>query len=849
MSHIQTFQVFPVIPEPLSFLPVLARNLWWCWHLDAVELFRRINPRLWDQSGRNPIVFLTLIPQEQLERLSKDESFLAHQQRVKESFVSQVLTPVDRSGSPYGEQGVIAYFSMEYGIHESVPIFAGGLGVLSGDHLKASSDLALPLVGVGILYGQGYFHQYLDQDGWQQVEYPGTDLYHLPVKQAKDRSGNEVSISVTGPDGEIRAIAWKLMVGRIPLYLLDTNLPENPPQIREISGRLYAGDPKTRLAQEMLLGIGGMRCLEAMGIYPVVCHMNEGHCAFAALERLAQTISLYNVNLETAEEIVNRTTVFTTHTPVAAGHDEFPVDLVKPYFGSLTDRLGVTVDEILSWGQPVESGSGAPLSMFVLGLRMSQYCNGVSELHGNVARRMWSHVWPGRPEDEVPIIHITNGVHIPSWISIENALLFERYLGPEWYLHSWNTEIARRIDEIYDEELWRAREMSRSRLVRTCRSLMIKQYSRRNAPKAMMKDAESVLDQDILTIGFARRFATYKRADLIFKDPDRLEAMIGSKIRPVQFIFAGKAHPKDNEGKELIKSIIQFARRPGMRNRIIFIEDYDIHIARRLVQGVDVWLNTPRRPFEACGTSGMKAAANGVLNVSILDGWWCEGYAKGRGWRIGNEEEYADPAYQDSVDAQALYNVLENEVIPCFYERKNGDTPGQWLKMMKESIKMAMQHFCAHIMVSKYERLFYAPAAKSLPYLTSDNAKEAVSLSAQYKRLHALWDRIKIAHPVRETEDPFRVGEHLVVTAVVTLGELRPDEVKVELYYGLLKTVDTISNSNSEEMMVKEDHGTGEYLYTCTTRCAASGRYGFTVRAVPRGDDRIKFAPGLITWA
>ncbi len=525
------------------------------------------------------------------------------------------------------------------------------------------------------------------------------------------------------------------------------------------------------------------------------------------------------------------------------------MDLVKPYLNSLTDRLGVTVDEILSWGQPVESGSGGPLSMFVLGLRMSQYCNGVSELHGKVARRMWSHVWPGTPEDEVPIIHITNGVHIPSWISVENALLFERYLGPEWYLRRWDTEIGRRIDEIYDEELWRAREMSHSRLVRTCRLLMIKQYNRRNAPKEMMRDAESVLDQDVLTIGFARRFATYKRAGLLFKDPDRLEAMIGSETRPVQFVFAGKAHPKDNEGKELIQSIIQFARRPGVRNRIIFLEDYDIQIARSLVQGVDVWLNTPRRPFEACGTSGMKAAANGVLNVSILDGWWCEGYAEGRGWRIGNREEYADPAYQDSVDAQALYNVLENEVIPCFYERKNGDIPDQWVKMMKESIKMAMQYFCAHVVVSKYEQLFYAPAAKSLPYLISDNAKEAVSLSAQYKRLHALWDRIKIAHPVRETEDPFRVGERLVVTATVTLGELRPDEVKVELYYGVLKTVDTISNSNSEEMTVKEDRGTGEYLYTCTIRCAVSGRYGFTVRAVPRGDDRIRFAPGLITWA
>ncbi len=849
MSYLQTFQVFPIIPESLSFLQVLARNLWWCWNLDAIELFRRISPRLWEESGRNPIVFLTLMPQKQLEELSKDGSFLAHQQRVKKNFVSEVLTPVDSSESSYGKEGSIGYFSMEFGIHESVPLFAGGLGVLAGDHLKAASDLALPLTGVGLLYRQGYFHQFLDQEGWQQEEYPETDIYCLPVKRAKDNSGNDVSISIDGPEGEIRAVVWKIMVGRIPLYLLDANLPENPPEIREITSRLYAGSPKTRLAQEVLLGIGGMRALEAMGIYPTVCHMNEGHCAFATLERLAQTISSYNVNLETAKEIISRTTVFTTHTPVAAGHDEFPVDLVKPYLGSSAKRLGINVDEILSLGQPMKSGSDTSLSMFVLGLRMAQYCNGVSELHGKVARRMWSHVWPDRPEDEVPITHITNGIHIPSWISVENSLLFERYLGPDWHLDLGNPEIAKRIDDIYDEELWRAREMSRSRLIRHCRALMIKQYRRRNAPKAMMKDAESVLDQDILTIAFARRFATYKRANLLLKDPERFEAIINSKKHPVQFIFAGKAHPKDNEGKELIKHLIQFAGSSNVRHRIVFLEDYDISIARHLVQGVDVWLNTPRRPFEACGTSGIKAAANGVLNVSILDGWWCEGYAKERGWRIGNGEEYADTAYQDTVESRALYNVLEDNVIPCFYERKNGDTPDRWLKMMKESMKMAMLQFCARIMVKKYEKKFYLPAAKRFAHLTADNAKEAVILSAQYKRLSTLWGKIRIEHPVRKAEGPFGVGENFEATAIVNLGELHPDEVKVEFYYGALKTVDSIADSHSQEMTVKENYGNGGYIYSCTLTCKNSGRYGFTVRVIPRGDDRIRLAPGLITWA
>ena len=848
MFKLQTYQVFPTVPKPLSFLQVLARNLWWCWNLDAIELFRRISPRLWERSGRNPIVYSTLIPQKQLDELSKDESFLAHQQRVKDSFVAQVLTPVNRSESPYGEKGKVAYFSMEFGIHESVPLFAGGLGILAGDILKAASDLALPMIGVGLLYRHGYFHQFLDQDGWQQEEYPEIDIYHLPMSRAKDRSGKEVNVSITGPDGEIRAVVWKIMVGRVPYYLLDTNLPENSQKIRDITSRLYAGNPKIRLAQEALLGLGGMQALETMGIQPSVCHINEGHCSFLSLERMAQMISVFSIDLKTAREILTRTTVFTTHTPVAAGHDEFPSEDVKPYLKPLEERIGTTVDEMISWGQPEGSDRNASFSMFVLALRMAQHRNGVSELHGKVARHMWSHVWPGRPEDEVPITHITNGIHISSWISIENHLLLERYIGPDWYMNIRNPEFADRIDEIYDEELWRAREMTRSRLIRNCRTLMVKQFARRNAPKEMMRDAESVLDPDVLTIAFARRFTAYKRAHLLFQDPERLEAILTSKTRPVQFIFAGKAHPKDTEGKEVIKRLIQFVRNPNIRHRIIFLEDYDINIARHLVQGADVWLNNPRRPFEACGTSGMKAAANGVLNVSILDGWWCEGYKKERGWRIGNGEEYADTAYQDVVESQALYNVLENDVIPSFYERTNGDLPDRWLKMMKESMKMAMQQFCARTMVEKYENNFYLPSIQCLASLTADDAKKAVLLSAQHERLRTLWENIRIEHPVQETEGPFIVGESFSITAVVNLGKLRPDEIKVDLYYGILKSVETLAESNLEEMTVKEDRGNGKYLYVCTLTCTASGRYGFTVRATPQGDDQFQFAPGLITW-
>ncbi|MDL1980190.1 MAG: alpha-glucan family phosphorylase [Deltaproteobacteria bacterium] len=850
MDHLQTFQVVPNIPEQLSFLEALSRNLWWSWKQDAIELFRRIDPRLWEESERNPIVFLTRISQTRFEELARDDSFLAHQERVKERFEKRACATADWSECLSGKQGVVAYFSMEFGIHESLPLFAGGLGILAGDHLKASSNMALPLVGVGLLYRQGYFRQFLDQDGWQQQEYPEIDIYNLPIERARDHSGNEIHVSVTGPDGEIHAVVWIVRVGCIPLYLLDTNLAENSSKIRNITARLYAGNPEMRLAQEVLLGIGGIRALAAIGINTEMCHMNEGHSAFSSLERIAQIMSKYNIDLKTALEIIPRATLFTTHTPVVAGYDRFPADLVKPYLRPLQKCLGATEDEILSWGQPpMQPDPNGPLSMFVLGLRMAQYCNGVSRLHGKVARRMWSHVWPKRPEDATPISHITNGVHLQSFLSSEYTILFERYLGPDWFMSSRTSHNIKRIDQMYGEGLWRAHEMNRSRLIGACRQQMVKQYGRRNAPKPVMEEVGSVLDHDILTIAFARRFTAYKRANLLLNDPERFEAILTSRTHPVQFIFAGKAHPKDHEGKELIQRLIKFSQRPSARHRIIFLENYDMHIARHLVQGADVWLNTPRRPFEACGTSGMKAAINGVLNMSILDGWWDEAYSENTGWRIGNGEEYADYEYQDSVESQALYNMLENDVIPCFYERKKGGYPGRWVKMMKESMKMAMLDFCSLRMVSEYNERFYIPAAKRLKSLLENDAKEAENLAAQRERLRANWDSIRIEPPVRETGGPFRAGKTFRVNAIVHLGKLSPEEVEVQLFYGKLKAIDKLSESHTEEMTIKEEPGNGKYLYTCAITCNASGRYGFTARVTASGDDRIRFTPGLITWA
>ncbi len=849
MKHIQAYQVAPKLPDALSFLGVLIRNMWWVWKSDAIELFRRIDPRLWEESGRNPITFSTKVPQDRLQKLAQDDSYLAHLDRVKEKFEECVLSKNGYEDLGLDENSRICYFSMEFGIHESLPIFAGGLGVLAGDHLKSASHLDLPLTAVGLLYRQGYFQQYLDQDGWQQESYPDTNIYTLPMVRVKNNDQSDLRIKLSGPAGDIIADVWKIMIGRIPLLLLDTNLADNPPEIREITSRLYNAEPGIRLAQEMLLGIGGMRALKAMGITPMVCHMNEGHSAFANIERLAQMMEDHNLDLSSAMQVIARTSVFTTHTPVAAGHDEFPVDAVRPYLEPMAQRLGLPIDELLAWGQANGNQPHGPFSMFILGLHLSQYCNGVSRLHGQVARQMWSHVWPRRDDEDTPITHVTNGIHISSFLAPEIESLFERYLGPQWHHTSRRPENIERIDEIYDEELWQAHEMIRARLVSKARDWMVHQYGRRNAPTRIIREAESALNPNVLTIGFARRFATYKRADLILKDPQRLLALLSNEERPVQIVFSGKAHPADNEGKELIKSIVQFARQHNLRNQIIFLENYSMHIARYLVQGVDVWLNTPRRPHEACGTSGMKAAINGVLNLSILDGWWCEGYTADRGWRIGDGEEYDDAGYQDTVESQALYNLLEDDVIPAFYDRGADNIPTNWIAKMKASMKMAMQDFCSHRMVQEYSDRFYAPAVRRRKELLADQAVRAKKLSRLYDKLNRSWEEIRVGIPKRDLDGPFQVGDTFTVTVPVELGGIEPDMVDVELYYGVLQKLGEIEDGRTQSMEIAKNNDNGSYLYRCAVSCEESGRYGFTARVVPRADDWIKYTPGLLTWA
>ncbi len=849
MKNFESYHVYPRVPEKLNFVETLVQNLWWSWRLEAIEFIRRIDPQKWRDSGHNPLVmFCDLFSQDELERIAHDERILKQLKEIREQFEIEVLAKhcPEEIGLP--QDTTVAYFSMEYGIHECIPMFSGGLGVLAGDYLKAASDFCVPLVAVGLFYRNGYFKQFLTHDGWQLEEYPEIDVYYIPVKKAKDSNYNTVYVKVHSPMGDIYAKAWKIDVGRITLYLLDTNLEQNPPELRKITSRLYPAESHVRLAQEALLGIGGMKLLEQIGHFPTICHLNEGHCSFTCLERLAQLMKRFNLDLKEAVELLPRTNMITTHTPVAAGYDLYPLDMVRPYLEPYAELFNVSVEEIISWGQ--RGGIYNPnekFCMFTFGLKLSQFCNGVSKLHENTAKKMWNHIWPDRPLEEVPITHVTNGVHITSWISIENHSLFERYIASKWYSESKQT-IMDGIDSIYEEDLWRARELSRARLIRFCRYMMKKQYLRRNAPKSVIDVIENVLDPDILTIGFARRFTAYKRANLILKDPERLKRIISSK-HPVQFIFAGKAHPKDEEGKRIIQQIINFAKSEDVREKFIFLEDYDINIARHLVQGVDVWLNTPRRPFEACGTSGMKAAINGVLNFSVLDGWWCEGYREDRGWEIGEGKEYSDPNYQDEVEAYAMYNRLEEEIIPLFYENRKGDLPFEWIRMMKESMKMGIVYFSANRMLREYVDRFYCKAAKNFFELTERGCEKAKQYAVQRKRLLDLWKFVKINKPVKVGPSYFRVGDEFDVFVEVFLGELRPDEVEVELYFGKLKGLDHIQKSDIKKMEVHQDKGNGSYIYKCVVTCIESGRFGFNVRILPSGDEYLKYNSNFIKWA
>jgi len=851
---VKQFLVLPNLPERIQRLRELAMNLWFSWNWDIVKLFIRIDSELWEKSYQNPIEMLAYLPQSKLEEVARDDAFLASLDRVYGHFQDYVKAPRWFGKTfPGQKDATIAYFSCEYGIDTGLPIYSGGLGLLSGDHLKAASDMGIPLVAVGLLYRYGYFRQFLSSDGWQQERYEENDWYHMPVTLEKDDAGNPIRFTLDFSGTPVHVQIWKVMVGITPLYLLDTNIPENPTKFREITSVLYSGDKDTRLRQEILLGIGGVKALHALGITPSVYHLNEGHSMFLLLERIKDLIETRGLSFDEAVQTVWPTTVFTSHTPVPAGNETFDPKLLERYLKDYVNKIGMSWEQFLALGRVFPSDENEPFCMTVAALKLAAFNNGVSQLHGTVTRNMWHNIWPSLPVEEVPVIGITNGVHIRSWLSHDMIDLFDTYFGPKFTRQPSNFQDWDSIHKIPDAEIWRVHQRRRERLVFFARKRLKNQLARRGASALDIKMADEVLDPQILTIGFARRFSSYKRAFLLFKDIDRLRRLIHNPDMPVQFVLAGKAHPLDNPGKEIIKNILQIASRDEFRRRIVFLEDYDINVARYLVQGSDVWLNNPRRPQEASGTSGMKAACNGAVNVSILDGWWCEGYSPETGFKIGNGEEYDNLELQDNLESQFLYDTLEREVIQSFYKINSANLPYDWVKMMKNSMIMASKQFSSYRMVRDYAEKFYVPAINACDKFYKEDFATAKAMAKWQNDLTSNWDQLiieKVETPTLESSP--KVGDRIPVDIRVHLGNIPPDDILVEVIAGNLNSLEQMNNYRPVIATITNGSDTsqnGYGNYQAEVICEESGRFGIAARVVPRNPNLIhNRIPKLIKW-
>ena len=856
VNYLGTFNVVPALPSNLEQLREIAYNLFWTWNKDALDLFRRLDRNLWIETNHNPVMMLGKIDQKRLDEISKDDGFVAHMNRVyvqlsvymeEKSWYQKNFGKVDK---PY-----VAYFSAEFGLTECLQVYSGGLGILAGDHLKSASDLGVPLVGVGLCYKEGYFQQYLTVDGWQQERYELTDFYNQPMTLVQDENNEPLKIELNFPGRIAKFQIWRIQVGRIPLYLLDTNIPDNTPEDRRITRTLYGGNEETRIQQEIILGIGGIRALHALGIPPRVCHMNEGHSAFLALERIRHLRHKYNLSFNEAKDIGFYSNVFTTHTPVPAGIDIFGNDMVEKYFAEYYRKeLGITDKEFYKLGTIMKSKEPSNFNMAHLAMNMAGYVNGVSKLHGKVSKKMWVEGFPGIPFNEIPIDYVTNGVHTLSHLSNDMFELLYRYLGERFISNSSEIKIWERIDEIPDEELWRTHERRRERLVAFARNRLRDQIMDRGGSASEIASAKEILDASALTIGFARRFATYKRAALIFKDIERITYLLLRKDYPVQIIIAGKAHPRDDAGKKIIQEIVSIAKEPHLRKKIVFLENYDMNVARYMVQGCDIWLNNPRRPLEASGTSGMKVIANGGLNFSILDGWWDEAYDYEVGWKIGNAEEYTDLDYQDEIESRLIYELLEQEVIRKFYNRGDDKLPREWIAMMKNSMKRLGPVYNTSRMVEEYTRKFYNKSFESRKSLMENDWSKAKDLTVWKEKLYKNWNKIKFSNFNEERQhEQIKVGDKYSISVDVELGELTCKDVEVQIYYGKVDIENGESNAKYAVMSCdKTDSKTkgNQYRYNGELNCIDTGQFGYTLRVLPKHPLLINpFELGLIKWA
>ncbi|GHU43776.1 alpha-glucan phosphorylase [Spirochaetia bacterium] len=716
--------------------------------------------------------------------------------------------------------------------------------------MKTSSDLGLPLVGIGLLYREGYFQQYLNADGFQQESYPENDWYNMPVERKLNREGKPLTISVDLAGRQATAQIWEVRVGRSFLYLLDTNIDENPPDFRNITASLYGGDKENRIRQEILLGVGGIRALRALGINPGVTHMNEGHAAFLSLERLRELMTEKHFTFAEAREAIWPTNIFTTHTPVPAGNERFDIPLMEKYMKPWTGILGLPWKDFLGLGRENVNNDSETFCMTILALKLSAYANGVARLHGEVSRQMWKGLWPGLPLEEVPISHVTNGVHPKTWVTSSMSSLLGRYFGPHFEEKPEDLSVWKRMERISDEELWRTHERRREQLVVFVRDRLKKYYKRSGAVESHVREAEDALSPYALTLCFARRFATYKRGNLLLRDPERLLKLLRSTDRPLQLIFAGKAHPHDIPGKELIRSLVHFAKEYDVTSRIVFVENYDMTVARYLTSGGDVWLNTPRRPMEASGTSGMKAAMNGVINCSILDGWWDEAYSPNVGWAIGNGEFYSDENLQDDIESNALYDLIEQEIVPLFYSRGRDGLPREWIKKMKMCMQEIGASMSSHRMLMDYSNKFYIPALKNYQRIAKTDCSESKDLAAYFTKLNRSWSSIKIGGVSSNAKPVMLRGDYLTVNAYIELGELQPGEVLVELYHGHIASVGgKIENAEHTEMKSVGKEGNG-YKYQVRIECSQTGNQGHTVRILPKHTALVHpYRYDFIKWA
>lgn len=854
INFIGNFNVVASLPKKLEPMRKIVSNLYWSWNIDALSLFRRMDRDLWQQTNHNPILMLGMLGQERLEELSNDDGFLSHLNRVKLQF-DNYLTDARWYQKEYNKDKdkYIAYFSAEFGLTECLQIYSGGLGILSGDHMKSASDLGLPLVGVGLCYKEGYFQQYLNNDGYQQEKYDLIDFYNQPMELVLNDKGEPIKIDMNFPGRIVKVQVWKIEVGRVPLYLLDTNIPENNADDQKITRSLYGGNIETRIQQEIILGIGGIRVLHALGIKPEVCHMNEGHSAFLSLERILFLIKNHNLSFDEAKEVGFYSNIFTTHTPVPAGIDVFPNELVEKYFSNYyRTELGISDKTFYKLGTIIKNREPNNFNMAHLAMNMAGFVNGVSKLHGVVSKTMWANGFKDIPFDEIPIDYITNGVHTQSHLSNDMFELLVRYLGDDIQQNPSDKELWEAVEDIPDEELWRTHERRRERLVAFARKRLRAQLLSRGASSYDIESSKEVLDASALTIGFARRFATYKRATLIFKDLERLASIMLNSKRPVQLIIAGKAHPKDEEGKKLIQDIVSFTKDESLRKRIVFIENYDMNIARYMVEGCDVWLNNPRRPLEASGTSGMKIIANGGLNFSVLDGWWDEAYNYELGWKIGHGEEYENLDYQDEVESSMLYETLENEIVPQFYERGDDKLPRKWLKMMKNSMKTLAPIFNTHRMVRQYATKFYLPAHNNRRMLMANNWLEAKNFMTWKNNIVSNWNAIKFIKVESEHHNgEVKIGSSYKISADIDMPNLTPEDVEVQIYYGKVDDQNiAFANSFMEMTCLTKKSTSGKYKYEGVIDCSKTGQFGYTLRILPKHPLLTnKFELGLIKWA